>query len=127
MRKLRCTAHPGVPAASFATHRPRLLHHTAAVTQRTLHTLSSSQVQPTDPTQPQHLLATAPTSHRQFFQQTFADLEANLLSPNRALFPADAFSYEAFVWAVATVRSRAHSPLDGANIAMVPLADQVRW
>lgn len=64
--------------------------------------------------------------YRAYFQQTFADLEANLFASDRAAFPADAFSYERFLWAAATVRSRAHAPLDGAAVALVPLADQVR-
>ncbi|GBF89663.1 rubisco large subunit N-methyltransferase [Raphidocelis subcapitata] len=61
--------------------------------------------------------------YRQFFQETFAELEATLFASDRALFPAEAFTYEAFLWAAATVRGRAHAPLDGAAIALVPLAD----
>jgi [ribulose-bisphosphate carboxylase]-lysine N-methyltransferase len=52
-------------------------------------------------------------------------MEEGLFAPDRALFPADAYTYESFVWAVATVRSRTHAPLDGGAIALVPLADQV--
>ncbi|KAI8474940.1 MAG: rubisco large subunit N-methyltransferase [Monoraphidium minutum] len=63
--------------------------------------------------------------YRQFFQQTFADLEASLFSQDRSLFPAEAFTYEAFLWAAAAVRGRAHAPLDGAAVALVPLADQL--
>ncbi|KIZ00282.1 rubisco large subunit N-methyltransferase [Monoraphidium neglectum] len=63
--------------------------------------------------------------YRQFFRQTFADMEEGLFAPDRALFPADAYTYESFVWAVATVRSRTHAPLDGGAIALVPLADQL--
>ncbi len=33
---------------------------------------------------------------------------------------------DSFLWAVATVRSRIHSPLDGDYVALVPLADLVR-
>jgi len=53
-------------------------------------------------------------------------LEADLFSSDRQLFPAEVFTYDGFLWAAATVRGRAHAPLDGASIALVPLADQVR-
>jgi hypothetical protein len=64
--------------------------------------------------------------YRQFFQATWADLDAGLFAGDRATFPADAFSCDAFLWAAATVRSRVHGPLDGGAAALVPLADQVR-
>lgn len=64
-------------------------------------------------------------AYRAYFQQTFADLEANLFASDRAAFPQEAFTYEAFLSAAATVRSRAHAPLDGAELALVPLADQL--
>jgi hypothetical protein len=35
------------------------------------------------------------------------------------------YTYDAFVWAACTVRARSHPPLDGADIALVPLADLV--
>jgi hypothetical protein len=76
-------------------------------------------------TSPQPPLPQRPP-RRQFFQQTFADLEASLFSRDRGLFPAEAFTFGGFLWAAATVRSRAHAPLDGEAIALVPLADQVR-
>jgi hypothetical protein len=64
--------------------------------------------------------------YRSFFKATFAELDAGLFASDRTAFPAEAFGYEAFLWAAATVRGRAHAPLDGASIALVPLADQVR-
>ena len=64
--------------------------------------------------------------YRAYFQQTFADLEANLFAADRATFPAEAFSYDNFLWAAATVRGRARAPLDGAEaLALAPLADQL--
>jgi hypothetical protein len=65
------------------------------------------------------------TACRQFFQEQYEALNASLFSPNRALFPASTFTAEGFAWAVATVRSRLHAPLDADSIALVPLADAV--
>lgn len=63
---------------------------------------------------------------RQFFQEQFLKLDEELFRPNRAAFPADAFTAERFAWAVATVRSRLRTPLDAGSLAIVPLADAVR-
>jgi hypothetical protein len=62
---------------------------------------------------------------RAFFQTKFQDLEANLFAKDRSLFPDDVFTYEAFLWAVSTVRARVHSPLEGDLVALVPGADLV--
>ena len=40
-------------------------------------------------------------------------------------FPADVFTWESFLWAVATVRARIHAPLQGQQAALVPFADLV--
>ena len=40
-------------------------------------------------------------------------------------FPASVFTWESFLWAVATVRARIHAPLQGQQAALVPLADLV--
>jgi hypothetical protein len=53
-------------------------------------------------------------------------LDEQLFSPNRAVFPAERFSYSSFSWAVASVRSKLHAPLDADPVALVPLADAVR-
>lgn len=71
------------------------------------------------------LCPSLPPPCRQFFQEQFAALDAQLFSPNRAAFPAQAFNADSFAWAVAAVRSRLHTPLDTDNIALVPLADAV--
>jgi hypothetical protein len=63
---------------------------------------------------------------RQFFQEQYEALDASLFSTNRAVFPASTFTAEGFAWAVATVRSRLHAPLDADTVALVPLADAVR-
>lgn len=42
------------------------------------------------------------------------------------VFPPEVYTLDGFLWAVATVRSRVHSPLDGEDVALVPLADLVR-
>jgi hypothetical protein len=53
-------------------------------------------------------------------------LDEQLFSPNRAVFPADRFNYSNFSWAVASVRSKLHAPLDVDPVALVPVADAVR-
>lgn len=63
---------------------------------------------------------------RQFFFEQYQSLDEQLFSPNRAAFPVERFSYGSFCWAVASVRSRLHAPLDADPVALVPLADAVR-
>jgi hypothetical protein len=63
---------------------------------------------------------------RQFFFEQYQMLDEQLFSPNRAVFPAERFSYSSFSWAVASVRSKLHAPLDADPVALVPLADAVR-
>ena len=62
---------------------------------------------------------------RQFFEAKHEELDAQLFAQRRDLFPAEAYSLPAFLWAVASVRSRVHPPLDGAAVALVPVADLV--
>ena len=62
---------------------------------------------------------------RAFFEARYAELDAELFSKHREAFPKDVFTRDTFLWAVATVRSRVHSPLDGDYVALVPLADLV--
>jgi len=62
---------------------------------------------------------------RQFFLEQFQQLDLSLFSQNRTAFPMDKFNYNNFVWAVASVRSRLHSPLDTDPVALVPVADVV--
>lgn len=64
--------------------------------------------------------------HRAFFGGKFQEVEAAVMEADRSLFPADVFTEDAFLWAVAVVRSRVHAPLDGDQLALVPLADLVR-
>jgi hypothetical protein len=63
---------------------------------------------------------------RRFFEAKHEELDSQLFAQHRELFPAEAYSLDAFLWAVATVRSRVHPPLDGAAVALVPVADLVR-
>eukprot|EP00775_Hariotina_reticulata_P010446 gene10446-10604_t len=63
--------------------------------------------------------------YKQFFMEQYQQLDQGLFSQNRPAFPVDKFSYSNFVWAVASVRSRLHSPLDADPVAMVPVADAV--
>lgn len=63
---------------------------------------------------------------RQFFEAKYAELEEQLFAPHREAFPPESHQLDDFLWAVATVRSRVHSPLDGEDVALVPLADLVR-
>ena len=52
-------------------------------------------------------------------------MDAAALEPQRGSFPEATFTEAAFLWAVAAVRSRVHSPLEGDQLALVPLADLV--
>ncbi|WIA29476.1 hypothetical protein OEZ86_011977 [Tetradesmus obliquus] len=61
--------------------------------------------------------------YKQFFFEQYQSLDEQLFSPNRAAFPVERFSYGSFCWAVASVRSRLHAPLDADPVALVPLAD----
>lgn len=72
-------------------------------------------------------LLVAVESYQAYFSQRHQQLQAALFADNPDTFPADAFGYEAFLWAACTVRARAHSPLDGEDVAMVPLADLVSF
>lgn len=72
-----------------------------------------------------HLIAANPHMHRQFFSEQYQLLDQQLFSKNRSVFPADVFNYNSFVWAVASVRSKLHAPLDSDPVALVPLADSV--
>jgi hypothetical protein len=62
---------------------------------------------------------------RQFFEAKHAELEEQLFAAHRNAFPPHSHELDDFLWAVATVRSRVHSPLDGEDVALVPLADLV--
>ena len=63
---------------------------------------------------------------RQFFEQTYSELEEAVFTAAVGVFQQPAFSFRNFLWAAATVRSRSHVPLEGDNLALVPLADLVR-
>jgi hypothetical protein len=62
---------------------------------------------------------------RSFFQGRFQDLQQGLFAQQPALFPAATFTPDNLLWAVATVRSRTHAPLEADRIALVPLADSL--
>ncbi|KAK9918129.1 hypothetical protein WJX75_001458 [Coccomyxa subellipsoidea] len=64
--------------------------------------------------------------YRQFFEAKHAELEEQLFAAHRNAFPPHSHELDDFLWAVATVRSRVHSPLDGEDVALVPLADLVQ-
>ncbi|KAI7846455.1 hypothetical protein COHA_000066 [Chlorella ohadii] len=65
-------------------------------------------------------------AYRAYFQQRYEQLQAELLQPNAQVFDPAVFSFDAFLWAACTVRARSHAPLDGANLALVPLADMTQ-
>lgn len=89
--------------------------------------MSSTKTQPHQPVVNalSHTILTRPCTHRQFFQTRYEDLQQGLFAQQPALFPADVFTFDNFLWAVATVRSRAHAPLEADKIALVPLADSI--
>lgn len=64
---------------------------------------------------------------RSFFQQKYQELfgPQGLFANQTSLFPPNVFTLEAFVTAVATVRSRSHAPLEADKLSLVPLADAV--
>lgn len=62
---------------------------------------------------------------RQFFREQHAQLESELFAAHRDAFPAAQYDHASFAWAVASVRSRLHAPLDAQPLALVPLADAV--
>jgi len=65
--------------------------------------------------------------YKAFFQSRYTQLfgPQGALSAQSSLFPPSAFSYANFLWAVAHVRAHAHAPLEGDDLALVPLADEV--
>ena len=62
---------------------------------------------------------------RDFFEEQWHDLNDNLFKSAPDLFPSNQFSFERFLWAVATLRAHVHPPLQGAQVALVPLASLV--
>ncbi len=62
---------------------------------------------------------------RDFFDDRWLDLKEQVFGSAPDLFPSDQFSYENFLWAVATLRAHVHPPLQGSQVALVPLADLV--
>ncbi|GIL90815.1 hypothetical protein Vretimale_16759 [Volvox reticuliferus] len=64
-------------------------------------------------------------SYQTFFRATFQQLQSGLFAENPATFPPDTFTLPHFLWAVAAVRSRSHTPLDGSKIALAPLTELV--
>jgi len=60
--------------------------------------------------------------YRDFFTRRYEQLEA-VFAPNPQVFPSNVFTYESFLWAACTVRARTHAPLDGEDVALVPVAD----
>lgn len=72
-----------------------------------------------------HLIHSPPIVNRDFFEGQWQNLNDNLFSQAPDLFPQKSFSYERFLWAVATLRAHVHAPLQGTRVALVPLADLV--
>jgi [ribulose-bisphosphate carboxylase]-lysine N-methyltransferase len=60
--------------------------------------------------------------YRAFFNQEYQNLK-EIFTANAEIFPEATFTWEAFLWAACTVRARSHAPLDGEDVALVPLAD----
>jgi [ribulose-bisphosphate carboxylase]-lysine N-methyltransferase len=69
--------------------------------------------------------AASAEAYRAFFAERHAALAAGLFAEHPGAFDPAVFSAEAFQWAALAVRARAHAPLDGADLALVPLADLV--
>ncbi|KAG7667185.1 putative [Fructose-bisphosphate aldolase]-lysine N-methyltransferase, chloroplastic [Nannochloris sp. 'desiccata'] len=60
--------------------------------------------------------------YRAFFQQEYQNLKT-IFAAHPKIFPEATFTWDAFLWAACTVRARSHAPLDGEDVALVPLAD----
>lgn len=73
----------------------------------------------------QTLSTTLAFVYRDFFEDQWQNLNDNLFSQAPDVFPQASFSYARFLWAVATLRAHVHAPLQGAQVALVPLADLV--
>lgn len=77
-------------------------------------------------------LAASTNAYRAYFQQRHAELaEAGLLAPGAAagrdsLFSEEACSFDAFLRAACAVRARVLPPLEGPDLALVPLAGLLR-
>ena len=65
--------------------------------------------------------------YRNFFSQKFLELEQQIFSKDRQIFPESSFSEEEFLRVAVLLRSRIHPPLTESNVALVPLADKVAW
>ena len=63
---------------------------------------------------------------RHFFQGLFSKLEGQVFARDRGTFDPEHFSYERLVWAISLVRAHVHKPLEGKDVALVPIADLVR-
>lgn len=65
-------------------------------------------------------------AYEEYFEDTYAQLAAGLFSQQADLFPTGTFTAAAFKWAAVTVRGRSRPPLEGEDLALVPLADLVQ-
>ncbi|MEW5304886.1 MAG: hypothetical protein WDW36_007463 [Sanguina aurantia] len=65
-------------------------------------------------------------AYREYFSSRCSELQQDLFASQPAAFPPSVFTQAAFLSAAAAVRSSTHAPLEGEDIALVPLADQVR-
>jgi len=63
--------------------------------------------------------------YKAFFTSKFTEVSAVLPGRAPSAFGPSVLTPERFMWTVGTVRARLHAPLDGADTALVPLADAV--
>ncbi|OMO93325.1 hypothetical protein CCACVL1_06549 [Corchorus capsularis] len=61
---------------------------------------------------------------KEYVQNEFLQVEADVILPNKKLFPAP-ITLEDFFWAFGILRSRAFSRLRGQNLVLIPVADLI--
>ena len=66
-------------------------------------------------------LAASVEAYKNYFSDKFTSLQNGVFKQFPSLF--EWLSFEEFLWAVCTVRARVYAPLEGDNLAIVPLGD----
>lgn len=107
-------ARPDSPWRLYLDSLPHQLSTPVAWTDAELEQLQGTQ-----------LLSTV-QGYQTFFQQRFEQLQASLFSQQPDVFPSTTFTWDAFLWAACTVRARTHAPLEGDEVALVPVADCIQ-
>eukprot|EP00898_Chlorokybus_atmophyticus_P003486 jgi/Chlat1/4138/Chrsp269S00809 len=68
-------------------------------------------------------LLSSAEGYRDYVRSEFDQLQAGVFAARPDLFDSSTFTYDNLLWAFGILRSRVFPPLDGDNIALVPLVD----